>query len=109
MINIILVIGSVVLLILIGIYFYYFEKFRKLLILKYRDDYEMLGKPSLVMNSSISNNFSFQKYLSSEEYKKHGDSQLNGICKIAFVILKIGHLLVGGVLLLFIFNALQII
>jgi hypothetical protein len=104
-----IVIGSFFLIALIGIYFYYFQKLKYLLKLKYKEDYQAIGSPTLVMNSTISNNLSFQKYLSSKQYEKNNDEQLNKICKIVYSILKVTHVLVGVVILLFILDALQVL
>ena len=104
-----IVIGSFFLIPLIGVYFYYFQKLKSLLKLKYKEDYQAIGSPTLVMNSTISNNLSFQKYLSSKQYEKHNDEQLNKICKRVYSILKVSHILVGIVILLFVLDALQIL
>jgi hypothetical protein len=109
MMSIIISIGSILLLTLVGIYFYYFDKLKELLKSKYKEDYEAMGKPTLVMNSSISNNLSFHKYLSAKKYVKHNDDELNTACKTVYVILKVAHILIGVVILLFVLDALQII
>ena len=64
-------------------------KMFKLLETRHAKKYSAMGKPSLIMNNSISNSFAFMKFLFKREYLELNDPELSKLAKFmrAFFVL----------------------
>ena len=63
--------------------------------IRHPEKYMAMGKPSLIMNNSLSNNISFMKFLFKREWKELNDENLASLGKgmlVFFIIYSIGFL-----------------
>ena len=58
------------------VWFILCHRFFKILETRHPEKYESMGKPSLIMNNSISNNLSFMKFIFRKEWKQINDNGL---------------------------------
>ena len=70
----------------------------KILKTRHPKTYEAMGKPSLIMNNSISNNISFIKFLYGRHWRKLNDEGLEILGKVMLVFFLL--YLIGFVLIL---------
>ena len=70
-----------------SVFVWFFLCHRMFNILKTRhpEKYEAMGKPSLIMNNSISNNISFMKFLFKREWRGLGDNGMATLGKSMLV------------------------
>lgn len=61
---------------LVFVWFYLCNRMFKILRIRHPEKYEAMGKPSLIMNNSISNNLSFMKFLFKREWQELNDQSL---------------------------------
>ena len=72
---------------------YLSHRLYRILETRHPEKYEAMGKPSLIMNNSISNNISFIKFLFKLEWKELNDpglSKLSGFLLVFSVVYLIG-------------------
>lgn len=82
---------------LCSVFVWFFLCYRLFKILENRhpEKYESMGKPSLIMNNSLSNNIKFMKFLYKREWRELDDSGLATLSKamlVFFVIYMISFL-----------------
>ncbi len=82
------------------------RKMMKILKERHKDIWEKLGKPSLFLNNSISNNLSMRKYLRRKEYEKTNDSEFIDVCNFNRIYTKLYFILFGAVLVIFLWQIL---
>lgn len=70
-----LVFGVLICAVIIGLYLSH--RVYKILENRHPEKYEAMGKPSLIMNNSISNNISFIKFLFKREWRELDDPALS--------------------------------
>jgi len=71
------------------VWFYLCNKIFDILRTRHSEKYDAMGKPSLIMNNSISNNLLFMKFLFKREWQELNDEGLANLSKsmlIFFVI-----------------------
>ena len=61
------------------VWFFLCFKLFKILETRHPEKYEVMGKPTLIMNNSISNNISFLKFLLKREWKDMNDEGLTNL------------------------------
>jgi hypothetical protein len=76
-----------VLFISVFVWFFLCNKMFKKLALKHPEKYEAMGKPSLIMNNSLSNNISFMKFLFKREWRDLNDQSVASLGKIMSVFI----------------------
>jgi hypothetical protein len=76
-----------VLFIAIFVWFFLCNKMFKTLALRHPEKYEAMGKPSLIMNNSLSNNVSFIKFLFKREWRDLNDPSVTSLGKIMCVFI----------------------
>lgn len=72
---------GVLLLAMLFAWFYLCHQMFKVLRERHPETYEAMGKPSLVLNNSISNNAAFLRFLCARGWRDLGDPQLTGLGK----------------------------
>ena len=68
----------------------------KILETRHPEKYESMGKPSLIMNNSLSSNMTFMKFLFKREWRELEDSGLAMLCKsmlVFFALYTLGFLI----------------
>lgn len=63
------------------VWFYLCHRMFKALRTRHPEKYESMGRPSLIMNNSLSNNISFMKFLFKREWQDLNDSSLASLGK----------------------------
>jgi hypothetical protein len=76
-----------VLFISVFVWFFLCSKMFKTLALKHPEKYEVMGKPNLIMNNSLSNNISFMKFLFKREWRDLNDKSVASLGKIMCVFI----------------------
>jgi len=71
------------------VWFYLCHKMFGILRIRHPEKYEAMGKPTLIMNNSISNNLSFMKFLFKREWQELNDDGLASLGKGMLVFLVI--------------------
>jgi len=77
------------------VWFFLCYRLFKILETRHPEKYESMGKPSLIMNNSLSSNITFMKFLFKREWRELGDSVLAKLGKamlVFFVIYLVGFL-----------------
>ncbi|WP_444895967.1 hypothetical protein [Microbulbifer sp. SSSA005] len=77
------------------VWFFLCYRLFKILETRHPDKYASMGKPSLIMNNSISSNISFMKFLFKREWRDLGDSGLATLGKsmlVFFAVYMMGFL-----------------
>lgn len=69
------------------VWFFLCNKMFKVLALKHPEKYEGMGKPSLIMNNSLSNNISFMKFLLKREWRDLNDQSVASLGKTMSVFI----------------------
>ncbi|MCL1050455.1 hypothetical protein L2755_12565 [Shewanella abyssi] len=63
------------------VWFFLCHRLFKILELRHPEKYESMGKPSLIMNNSISNNMAFMRFLFKSEWRELDDSGVTSLSK----------------------------
>jgi len=77
------------------VWFFLCYRLFKILETRHPEKYESMGKPSLIINNSLSSNITFMKFLFKREWRELGDSVLAKLGKamlVFFVIYLVGFL-----------------
>lgn len=77
------------------VWFFLCYRLFKILETEHPEKYESMGKPSLIMNNSLSGNIAFMKFLFKREWRDLGNSSLTSLSKtmlVFFVIYMVGFL-----------------
>lgn len=81
------------------VWFFLCYRLFKILETRHPEKYESMGKPSLIMNNSISSNITFMKFLFKREWKELDDTGLELLGRSMLVFIAV--YLVGFLALLF--------
>lgn len=71
------------------VWFFLCYRLFKILETRHPEKYESMGKPSLIMNNSLSSNITFMKFLFKREWRELSDSGLATLGKFMLVFLAI--------------------
>lgn len=77
------------------VWFFLCYRFFKILETRHFEEYEAMGKPSLIMNNSLSSNIKLMKFLFKRKWRELDDSELAKLSRLMlvfFVIYMIGFL-----------------
>jgi len=77
------------------------HKMMKILKERHKEIWEDLGKPTMFLYNSISNNLSVNKYLRKKEYEKTNDTEFISICNFNRIYTNFYFVLFGIVLIIF--------